>query len=263
MAKVIAVHNIKGGVGKTTLAVNLAGVSAIASGRKTLLWDLDAQGSASFLCATSKANGNAREIFARTLSPGALIAPTNWPKLDILGADPSLRSLEKLLLDVGKPKRLKKILQDLVPLYDYIILDCPPGLNEVSDQVFKASDLVLVPVVPTPLGLRGLEQMEAYLSKQPGKLPRLFPLVSMADTRKALHRTFVADHADWPIIPQASIVEQMTVKLAPIEAFAPRSSAAFNYRAIWQAVETLMSTAAQNEQKTNKRGRPRIPKARV
>ena len=179
----------------------------------------------------------------------------------MLGADPSLRAVERLLLDAAKPKRLLKVLQDLLPLYDRIILDCPPGLSEVSDQVFKAADLLIAPVLPTPLGVRALDQMTSYLAARGGKGPDVMPVISMLDTRKSLHRTFLADHSDWPAIPQASSVEQMAVKRAPVQAFARTSRPAEVMRAIWDAVEGRLQVDAKAERKKALRGLPRIPSA--
>ena len=261
MAKIIAVYSIKGGVGKTSLAFNLAAVSAMCAGHRTLLWDLDAQGSASFLCDEKGHGRAAKAIFDREVAPAKLITPSPWPKLDMLGADPSLRAVERLLLDAAKPKRLLKILQDLLPLYDRIILDCPPGLSELSDQVFKAADLLIAPVLPTPLGVRALDQMTSYLAARGGKGPDVMPVISMLDTRKSLHRTFLADHSDWPAIPQASSVEQMAVKRAPVQAFARTSRPAEVMRAIWDAVEGRLQVDAKAERKKALRGRPRIPSA--
>ena len=259
MAKIIAVYSIKGGVGKTSLAFNLAAVSAMCAGHRTLLWDLDAQGSASFLCDEKGHGRAAKAIFDREVPPAKLITASPWPKLDMLGADPSLRAVERLLLDAAKPKRLLKILQDLLPLYDRIILDCPPGLSELSDQVFKAADLLIAPVLPTPLGLRALDQMTSYLAERGGKGPDVMPVISMLDTRKSLHRAFLADHPDWPAIPQASSVEQMAVKRAPVQVFARTSRPAEVMRAIWDAVEGRLQVDAKAERKKALRGRPRIP----
>ncbi len=261
MTKIIAIYSVKGGVGKTSLAFNLAAVSAMCAGHRTLLWDLDAQGSASFLCDEKGHGRAAKAIFEREVAPAKLITPSHWPKLDILGADPSLRAVERLLLDAAKPKRLFKILQDLLPLYDRIILDCPPGLSELSDQVFKAADLLIAPVVPTPLGLRALDQMTFYLAERGSKGPDVMPVISMVDTRKSLHRAFLEDHPDWPAIPHATSVEQMAVKRAPIQAFARTSRSAEAMRAIWGAVEGRLQVDAKAERKRALRGRPRIPSA--
>ena len=237
MAKIVAVYSMKGGVGKTTLAVNLAYCAASHSSRRTLLWDIDAQGAASFLLGQERPFSKASRVFSREVEPAALAEPTRWPRLDLLAADMSLRHLEQTFSDLEKPKRLRKLLQTLAPSYDRIILDCPPGLGEVSDQLFRAVDMIVVPVPPTPLALRSLAQMQEHLASNHARQPLLLPVISMVDRRKTLHREFVAAHPDWPVIPMASVVEQMAVKRSPVTAFAAGSAAASALSGLWIRVE--------------------------
>jgi chromosome partitioning protein len=111
---VIAVYSLKGGVGKTTLAVNLAWSSAMQSSRRTLLWDLDPQSAASFLLgAEGKAKGAAQAVFARDVDPAKLIHPTAIERLSLLAADTSLRGLDRLFTTMGKKKRLAKLIDGL------------------------------------------------------------------------------------------------------------------------------------------------------
>ena len=153
----IAVYSLKGGVGKTTLAVNLAWSAATQSSRRTLLWDLDPQAAASFLLGGKAPKGDvAQAVFAKDVAPEKLIVPTAIDRLDLLGADTSLRSLDRFFFTLGKRKRLAKLLEHLEKTYDRIILDCPPGLTETSEQVMRAADLILVPVIPSPLSRRAL-----------------------------------------------------------------------------------------------------------
>lgn len=177
MAKTVAVYSMKGGVGKTTLAVNFAYCSAVNYSLHTLLWDIDAQGAASFLCAQERTNAEAKRVFSREIKPLALVEPTKWPNFDLLAADLSLRHLDRMLADTDKPKRLRKLIQLLSPDYDRIILDCPPGLGEVSDQLFRAADLIVVPVPPTPLALRSLEQVLDHLERHHDRRPPLLPVI--------------------------------------------------------------------------------------
>ncbi len=261
MTKIIAVHSIKGGVGKTTLSVNLAGVSALWSKHRTLIWDLDAQGSATFLCGVSGSDPEAMDIFSRSITPKKLIVPSAWPKIDLIGADFSLRSVEQLLLEAGKPKRLRKILREVAPFYDRIILDCPPGLNELSDQVLRAADLVVAPLMPTPLGIRSLTQLNDYIVELGWKEPKLMPVISMLDQRRSMHRDFAARRAAWKAIPQSSIIEQMAIKKAPIQHYAGASKPALIIRSIWQEIEQLLNTQSKQELSKKVRGRPRIPRS--
>lgn len=260
MAKIIAVYSVKGGVGKSSLAVNLAAISAMRGGHKTLLWDLDAQGSASFLCGETETKASATAIFSRDVAPSEFIVETRWQSFAVLAADPSLRAAEHLLHDIEKPKRLRKILGNLDGHYDYIFLDCPPGLTELSDQVFRAADLILIPCVPTALSARAMDQLIAYMAGLKGKAPQIMSIISMADRRKALHRAFIEERPDWLVVPQSSLIERMTEECAPLEVFAPNAKPAIALRAIWAEIYQRISASQVGKERVRHRGRPRIPK---
>ena len=261
MVKIVAVYSMKGGVGKTTIAANLAYASAATSSLKTLLWDIDAQGAASFLFAQERPGGKAKRLFSRDVEPSQLIEPTRWPGLDLLAADLSLRHLDQTLTEAEKPNRLRKLLQLLTSSYDRIILDCPPGLGEISDQLFRAVDIIVVPVPPTPLAMRSLTLVEEHLDRNHTRKPILLPVLSMLDRRKTMHREFAAAHANWPVIPQASIVERMALECAPLATYAASTPAAKAFVELWQAVETSLGATAGPKVKDSGRALARIPKA--
>ena len=232
----IAIYSLKGGVGKTTLAVNLAWVAATASSRRTLLWDLDPQAASSFLLATkpeARAKDQAQSVFAKDVEPDKLIEKTATPRLDLLPADASLRGLDLLFHELDKKKRLQKLLTGLRKDYDRILLDCPPGLTETSDQVMRAADLIVVPVIPSPLSERALAEVLKHL----GSKAQVMPVHSMVDRRRKLHADALARHPDWPVIPMASLIEQVTARRAPVGSFAARSAGAQAFAQLWQAIE--------------------------
>ena len=261
LARIIAVHSVKGGSGKTSLALNLAGVAALTCQRETLLWDLDAQGSSTFLCSDNPVALGAKAVFERKIGPASLVKKTQWAKLDVITADLSLRQVEHVLQDIQKPKRLKKIIKQLSPSYDVVILDCPPGLSEVNDQVFEAADILLVPVTPNPLGFRAFEQIQGYLAERGGRPLEIFPVISMADKRKLLHRSFLETHHDWPVLPMSSRIENVAVRRAPVEAFAARSREAEILRDIWSDITKRLAEIELRRKVEQHRGRPRIPKS--
>lgn len=236
--KSIAVFSVKGGVGKTALAVNLAYASATQSARRTLLWDLDAQGAATFtLKLAAKTGAAARKLFAKDAELDAAIQPSAWPGLDVLAADASLRGLEKQLATDDKAKRLRKLLKDLDGDYDRIVLDCPPGLTELAEQLFRAVDVLVVPMVPSPLSMRAYDQLVAHLARHHPKGPVVVPVFAMVDRRRALHRDLVDADPDRAAIPYASAVEAMSVHRSPIGARAPGSAAAKAFNMLWTDIE--------------------------
>jgi len=246
MAKVIAVYSMKGGVGKSSLAVNLADGWARSGGR-VLLWDVDAQGAASFLLGqvgNQVGKGGARKIFSRAIDPGDVVEETQIAGLDLIAADVSLRHLDASLAE-DSPKRLRKLLGPLADDYAYIVLDCPPGLGQVAEQIFRAADILVVPLVPSPLAVRTLEQVREQLAEARGKkAPAVLPVFSMVDKRRALHREMLDAHPDWPAIPQASVVEMMGMHRAPLAAFAAKSVAAKAYGQVLARVTAALGGCA-------------------
>lgn len=233
----IAVYSLKGGVGKTTLAVNLAWASATLSSRRTLLWDLDPQAASTYLLSSKKTKTDAQSVFTKDVEPGKLARATDIERLDLIGADASLRGLDLLFHELDKKKRLQKLLATLAKDYDRVILDCPPGLTETSEQVIRAADLIVVPVIPSPLSQRAFDEMIAHL----GPKAQVLPVHSMVDRRRRLHADAVTAHADWPVVPMASVVEQMAARRAPVGTFAGRSAPATAFARLWQAIEQRLA----------------------
>ncbi|GEO01730.1 cobyrinic acid a,c-diamide synthase [Novosphingobium sediminis] len=219
---VIAVYSVKGGVGKTTLAVDMAWRSATLSGHPTLLWDLDPQGGAGWLLGLPDRNeSSAASVFRKDSKPGDLITPTRYSGLAVLQADESMRSLPATLARIGKRKRLARTAAALSGAYERIIIDCPPAINEISEQVFAAADLLIVPLPPSPLSARALPMIQAEILANHPRHPPILPVLSMYDARRKLHRDVHAGFAaGWPVIPMASAIEQTAARRAPIGTFA-------------------------------------------
>ncbi len=235
----IAIYSLKGGVGKTTLAVNLAWCSAMLSSRRTLLWDLDPQAASTFLLGGGKPKAQAQSVFTKDVEPSKLVHATGIDRLDLIGADASLRGLDLLFHELDKKKRLAKLLSQLDKAYDRMLLDCPPGLTETSEQVMRAADLIVVPVIPSPLSERALDEVIAHLGGK-SKVP-LMPVHSMVDRRRKLHADALARHPDWPVIPMASVVESMAARRMPVGAFAGRSAGGQAFADLWQAIERRLA----------------------
>ncbi|QAY78304.1 ParA family protein [Sphingosinicella sp. BN140058] len=241
----VAIYSLKGGVGKTSLSLNLAWAAATLSARRTLLWDLDAQAAATFLAGARPRSGagEAQGLFAREIAPDKLVVPTQTARLDLLPADRSLRSLDRFFFTLGKKKRLEKLLQMLAHGYDRVLLDCPPGLSETSEQVLRAADLIVVPVIPSPLSRRALDEVVAHLGRSSGRRGAILPVFNMVDRRRAMHRSAIEAAPDWPVIPMASAVEAMAVHHDAVGSFAPGAPAADAVARLWRAVERRLIAA--------------------
>jgi chromosome partitioning protein len=237
--KVVATYNIKGGVGKTSAAVNLAALAA-ADGLRTLLWDLDPQGAASFLFRVRpKVRGGGRKLVRGRSDITDVLRGTDVEGLDLLPSDFSYRHMDLVLDESGKPiQRLRKVLAPLGEHYDLAMLDCPPSISLVSESVFDAADTLLVPLIPSTLTLRTFEQLGDFLDEV-DRRPDVLAFFSMVDRRKRLHRQVVealpAGRGDIAaaIVPAATEVELMGVDRAPVVVRAPRSRGARAYTALW------------------------------
>lgn len=238
----IAIYSVKGGVGKTTFSVNLAWCAANISRRKTLLWDLDASNGSGFLLGVDpKKKKRAESVFGSDREPSKLIQKTDYDSLDLLPADESIRTLDRQFEGIGKKKKLAKLVGDLNKDYDRIIFDCPPVLSEVSAQVMRAADLVIVPLPPSPLSTRAFDLVVEEVRGSGKKHPPILPVLSMVDMRRTLHREAREANAKWPVIPLASAVEQCAVERKPVGAFAPRAPAARAFAQLWTAIERKLA----------------------
>ena len=239
--RVLSIYNMKGGVGKTATAVNLSYLAA-AAGHRTLIWDLDPQGASSFYFRVKpKVKGGSKKIVRGKSDLDDLIKGTDFTNLDILPADFSYRELDLQFAD-SKQSRMKKLIAPLRKEYDLIVFDCPPSISELSQQIFRASDLLLVPLLPTTLSIRTLEQIQDFLRKERVTKLELRTFFSMVDRRKKMHREFVEDFAAnsadhlTACIPYSSAVEKMGLERRPVVDFAPRSAPAAAYRDLWTQV---------------------------
>jgi cellulose biosynthesis protein BcsQ len=241
--QILAVSNIKGGVGKTTTAVNLAYLAA-ATGSPTALWDLDPQGAATYLL-----RGEPREeASAKRLVDGAidaldLVAPTAYDRLYLVPADLSYRNFDLHINErKHRTQRLLRMSRSLGGAFQYLVLDCPPGISLLSENILRAADAVIVPMLPAPLSLRMLEQLTEFVQDRGWSDLRILPFFSMVDHRKSLHAEVIQSaRASYPAIlasevPYWSDIERMTVRREPLPAFAPRSPAGQVYARLWEEI---------------------------
>ncbi len=163
--KVFATYNIKGGVGKTSTAVNLAYLSA-REGSRTLLWDLDPQAAATFMFRVRpRVKGGGHALVTRKRPLEAALKATDFDNLDLLPADFSYRNMDLDLDDTKKrTRRLGQLLHTVADEYDVVFLDCPPSISLVSENVLHAADTLLVPLIPATLSLRTFDQLTRFVA---------------------------------------------------------------------------------------------------
>lgn len=241
--KTIATYSIKGGVGKTSTAVNLAFIAA-QNNYRTLVWDLDPQGASSYYFRIKpKIKGGSKALISGDRELDGLIKATDFENLDLLPADFSFRNLDLVLDARKKPtQRLTKLLKPLANEYDFIILDCPPNISLLSEAIFEAADILLSPIIPTTLSLRTLKQLKKYIKDNKLKHLQLIPFYSMADRRKKMHREIMenlaSEHPDIlsAVIPYASDIERMGWERMPLGSYVKKSRSTEAYQALWQEI---------------------------
>ncbi len=235
----IALYNLKGGVGKTASCVNLAYLAA-ADGYKTLLWDIDPQGSSSFYYkAKPKVHTGIKKLIAKDAVLEPAILSTDFEMLDLIPADSNAKSSDIMLEEMkGSKGRLKSVLRQLDKEYDFVFIDCPPGFSALSENIFNAADIVLMPVIPTTLSIRTYHMVKDYFKEKEIDIKKMMCFFTMADLRKNLHNDIMEElYKDKRFfqnyIPYLSDVEKMGIHKAPIMEFANYSYAAQCYRELW------------------------------
>lgn len=237
--KTIALYNLKGGVGKTAAAVNLAHCAS-RDKCKTLLIDLDPQGASSFYFKAKPTKKFTAKKFAQGKQITKNIHETNYPDLDLLPSDFSFRSLDLILDDSKKSeKTLSKIINPLGDTYDLIFMDCPASIGVDAESVFYAADLILLPIIPTILSMETFHKILSFLKEKNYPKEKVIAFFSQVDARKKIHKETVATYTTNPkwylksTIPYSSEIERMGVYRAPVTGKLPKSRSAKAFDALW------------------------------
>lgn len=239
----VALYNLKGGVGKTASCVNFAYLAA-KDGFKTLLWDIDPQGSTTFYYKIKHKDAQTiKKLVSKDANLQNAIMVTDYENLEIIPADVSAKSFDVLLEEMkGNKNRLRSILKQFEDEYDFIFIDCPPGFSALSENIFNAADIVLMPVIPSTLSIRTYNMVKDYFKEKDLDSSKLMCFFTMADLRKNMHNEIMEHlYKDKKFfqnyIPYLSDVEKMGIHRQPIEEFARSSYAAKCYHELWTEIK--------------------------
>ena len=242
--KIVGICNMKGGVGKTTTAVNLSYLAA-AAGHRTLLWDLDPQAASSFAFRVRPVvPGFGKHCLEDGDALGAAIKQTDYDSLYLLPADFAYRKFDRFLSSHEDAERvLTALLAKIGSNFDLIVLDCPAGFSRLTEGIVSAADAIVAPTIPTILSLRMVEQLAQRAGRFNARAT-LKVFFNMVDRRKTVHRRAceqAAAHGDVFLsahVPYASAVEQMAARRMPCAFFAPHESATLAFGEIWTELYT-------------------------
>ncbi|WP_319765354.1 AAA family ATPase [Maridesulfovibrio sp.] len=242
--KSMACYNMKGGVGKTSFAVNFAYLSA-ANGVRTMVWDLDPQGAATFhLGVEPLEQTKLKKLIKDKKLIKNMVEPTPYANLSVIPAGFDYRNMDMVLDDSKKSrKKLKKIISSFEENYDLFLFDCPPSISNLSEVIFSTVEYILMPVVPAVMPQQSFLKVKEYLSSMNETCAELIPFFNMVDRRKSGHRKIMWDNKKEfknyfceNFIPARADVEKMGIERAPLHAFAAKSSAAVAYKDLWKEI---------------------------
>ena len=244
-ATIIAMCNQKGGVGKTTSSINIAG-ALTNFGRKVLIVDFDPQGASSVglgINANSVDNTIYTAMFNTSMDPHDVIHHTRFPLLDIIPANIDLSAAEvQLVTEVGREQILAQVLRPLRAEYDVIIIDCQPSLGLLTVNALTAADGVIIPVAAEFFALRGVALLMQSIDKVKNRINPDLQVYGVLVTMftKTLHceevlqRIYEAfdDKVFHTVISRSIKLPDSTVAAAPITIFAPGHKTSKEYREV-------------------------------
>ena len=244
---IIAIYNIKGGVGKTASAVNLSYLAA-KDNKRTLLCDLDPQGSATYYFRIRPHKKfSSKKLLKGGTTLEKFIRATDFEYLDLLPAKMSHRKMDILLDKIPKSKKqFNSIFSRSLQEYEYLFMDCPPNITLVSENVFYAADYILIPLIPTTLSILTYQKLLKFFKSHKLSEKKLIPFFSMVERRKKMHQEIIREYIKprgnflESLIPYNSEIEKMGIYRTPLVYCRPGSKAAKAYQALWLEIKSRL-----------------------
>lgn len=251
--EIVAIYNLKGGVGKTSTAVNLAALAA-QDGKKTAIWDLDPQGASTFYLGGSPITKKlARRLVDGSRGLADFVVDSQIENLSLIPYNFSMRQLDKFLYDSsGSRSRLAKIVKPLANEYDFLFIDCPPGIGIVAENIFRTATALLIPTIPTPLSMNTWFQISGFLADERKQPELMMPFFSMADFRKRIHKEIIESNSgdkvfSKAVIPYSVDVERMGVEQIPTVISAPKSRSSAAFHKLWEETQSRLKKLRKNK----------------
>lgn len=241
-----AILNLKGGVGKTCTAINMAAILAKDHKKRVLLIDADSQCNTTEFFGEDPERGNLAQILRLpddhpdpVLFAGSCIAVTRYDNIEILPGDESLMDMDLSKVELGRVdvNILRQLVESISGMYDYILIDCPPAFNAASAAALVAADDVVIPIKLDAFSLRGM----GNLMRQIKNMRRINPRLKMAgclptmwykdpQIQEAEQQLKNAGLNVFPHIRRSDKVDRMTFQQDPLLISSPNSAAGVDYR---------------------------------